>query len=47
MNFAIRTPFTGLLQAVTSDFRKPDILTFNSRQICSLDQYCRHAIFEE
>ena len=28
-------------------FRKHDIQTFNSKQICSLDQYCRHAIFDE
>ena len=28
-------------------FRKPDIQTSNSKQICSLDQYCRHAIFDE
>ena len=28
-------------------FRKLDIQTFNSKQICSLDQYCRHAIFDE
>ena len=28
-------------------FRKPDIQTFNPKQICSLDQYCRHAIFDE
>ena len=28
-------------------FRKPDIQTFNSKQICSLDQYCPHAIFDE
>ena len=25
-------------------FRKLDIQTFGSKQICSLDQYCRHAI---
>ena len=24
-------------------FRKPDIQTFNAKQICSLDQYCRDA----
>ena len=28
-------------------FRKLDIQIFNSKQICSLDQYCRHAIFDE
>ena len=28
-------------------FRKPDIQTFNSKQIRSLDQYCRDAIFDE
>ena len=28
-------------------FRKLDIQTFNSKQVCSLDQYCRHAIFDE
>ena len=28
-------------------FRKHDIQTFNSKQICSLDQYCWHAIFDE
>ena len=26
-------------------FRKLDIQTFNSKQICSLDQYCRQAIY--
>ena len=28
-------------------FRKLDIPTFNSKQICSLDQYCWHNIFDE
>ena len=28
-------------------FRKPYIQAFNSKQICSLDQYCRHAIFDD
>ena len=28
-------------------FRKLDIQTFNSKQICSLDRYCCHAIFDE
>ena len=27
-------------------FRKPDIQIFHSKWICSLDQYCRHAIFD-
>ena len=27
--------------------RKGDIQTFNSNQICSLGQYCRHAIFDK
>ena len=35
-----RTP-PGRLHLI---FRKHDILTFNSKQIYSLDQYCRHAI---
>ena len=28
-------------------FKKFDIQSFNFKQICSLDQYCRHAIFDE
>ena len=28
-------------------YRKRDIQTFNSKQICSLDQYSLHNIFEE
>ena len=28
-------------------FRKLDIQTFNSKQICSLYQYCRHAKSDE
>ena len=28
-------------------FRKLDIQTFNSKQICSLNQYCWQAIFHE
>ena len=28
-------------------FRKPDIQPFISKQICSLDHYCRCAIFDE
>ena len=28
-------------------FRELEIQTFNSKQICSLDQYCRHAIVDD
>ena len=35
------------LQDTASDIEKLDIQTFDSKQICSLDQYCRHAIFDE
>ena len=43
--FILRTLFTGHLRATASEFRKLDIYqTFISKQIRSLDLYCRHAI---
>ena len=34
--------FIGHLREAASDIKK----TFNSKQICSLNQYCWHAIFD-
>ena len=41
------TFFTGHLYSTLLIFRKLDIQTLNSKQICSLDQYCWHDIFDE
>ena len=42
-NFELKDQLWQLSQAITDQ----DIQTFNFKQICSLDQYCRHAIFDE
>ena len=50
MNFEkfLRTPFLqDTYRRLLLIFRKLDIQTLNSKQICSLDQYCWHTITDE
>ena len=44
--FILSTPFLQDTSELLI-FKKLDIQTFNSKQICSLDQYCWHTIFDE
>ena len=44
----LRTPFLQNLSGwIHLILRKLNVQTFNSKQICSLDQYCRQAVFNE
>ena len=42
-NFELKDQLWQLSQAITDQ----DIQTFTFKQICSVDQHCRHDIFDE